>query len=134
MKTILKITAGIILAVVLLGAGCAALLGGAADEAEEDLEAEQAAEASDVAAEVTCGPDAIGFAEATGRVTNSSSKPSNYLITVTFTGADEVQYGEGVASVLDLAPGATAEWETTAAEDWRDGTTCVVSDVERLAS
>ncbi len=134
MKTILKIAAGIILATVLLGVGCAALIGGAANEASEDLEEERVAEAADVPDEVTCEPDDVGWASASGRVTNSSSGQSSYFITVTFAGADGVQYAEGIASVTDLAPGATAEWDTSSLEDWRDGTTCTVSDVERLAS
>jgi hypothetical protein len=134
MKTILKIAAGIIVATVLLGVGCAALIGGAADQASQDLEEERVAEAADVADEVTCGPDDIGWARASGRVTNSSSGQSSYFITVTFADAEGVQYAEGIASVTDLASGATAEWDTSGLEDWRDGTTCAVSDVDRLAS
>jgi len=133
-KTILKIAAGIIVAVIVLGAGCAALLGNAADEAAKDLEAEAEREAADVAAAVDCHPGDLGWAEAEGRVTNGSSGQSSYLITVTFQGPDGVQYAEGFATVTDLAPGATAEWTASAVEDWRDGTTCRVTDVERIAS
>ena len=134
MKTILKIAAGVILAAVLLGVGCVALIGGAADQASDDLEEERVAEAADVADEVTCQPDDIGWANASGRVTNSSSGQSSYFITVTFADSKGLQYGEGIASVTDLAPGATAEWDASSLEDWREGTTCAVSDVDRLAS
>lgn len=134
MKTILKIAAGIILAVVLLGAGCTALLGSAVDESDDDIEEQRAAEAADVADEIACGATDIGWGEAAGRVTNSSSKQSSYFITVTFTGADGIQYAEGIATITDLAPGATAEWTASATEDWREGTTCKVTSVERLAS
>lgn len=134
MKTILKIAAGIILATVLLGVGCVALIGDAAEEASDDLEEERAAESADVADDIACGPDDLDWASASGRVTNSSSGQSSYFITVTFADAEGVQYTEGIASVTDLAPGATAEWDASGVEDWRDGTTCTVSDVERLAS
>ena len=134
MKTTLKIAAGIILAFVLLGVGCVALIGGAADEASDDLEEQQVEEAADVAPEVTCAPDELDFATASGRVTNGSSEQSSYFITVTFAGPDGVQYTEGIATVTDLAPGGTAEWDANGLEAWRDGTTCAVSDVERLAS
>lgn len=134
MKTILKIAAGIILATVVLGVGCVALIGGAADEASDDLEEERAAEAEDVADEVTCEPDDVGWASASGRVTNSSSGQSSYFITVTFADAEGLQYAEGIASVTDLAAGATAEWDASGLEDWREGTTCTVSDVDRFAS
>jgi len=49
--------------------------------------------------------DAGGFATSTLRITNHSSKPSNYMVTVTFESPDgATQVGTGLAAVNSLQP------------------------------
>ncbi len=54
-----------------------------------------------------CTRDAtLGWPKATLAISNKSSKPSTYSITVSFQSADgATQYGEGAAFVSSLAPG-----------------------------
>jgi cytoskeletal protein RodZ len=78
---------------------------------------------------------ALGFAQANGTLTNHSSKPSNYLITVTFKNAAGVQFADGNAAVQNVAAGGTATWSADSASQAPRGTwTCQVAQVDRLAS
>jgi hypothetical protein len=85
---------------------------------------------------VTCAKDAAGFASAKVQVTNNSSKPSNYVITVAFESKDgATQIGTGLASVNSLQPKQKAvEDANSLKEAPAAGFTCKISDVTRLAA
>jgi hypothetical protein len=88
----------------------------------------------------SCGPSTNQFLgmEVKGTVTNNSSKPSNYIITVAFENADaSQQLDTGNASVQNLQAGQSAEFEasSTKAETKNvPGATCKVADVIRLSA
>jgi hypothetical protein len=81
-----------------------------------------------------CEPDDFGFAVAGGVITNNSSEPSTYSITVEVVDGAGVRYGEGYAGSSAVAPGQQVEWESFGAEELRPGSTCNVTQVERFAS
>jgi len=79
--------------------------------------------------------------EATVKITNSSSKPSNYLVQLGFLSADgATQYDTSNAIVSQLAPGQSSEQKATSVDsDVRakvatSGLVCKVLDVTRLAA
>lgn len=71
-------------------------------------------------------------------VTNNSSKPSNYLVSVAFESADgKTQLDTAGATVQNLAPGQTAATDATSLKrELRSSTNfnCKVSKVTRLAA
>lgn len=68
-------------------------------------------------------------------VTNNSSKPSNYLITVSFESPDgSTKYGSGNAAVQSLASGQTTTVEALGTGSVTGELVCKVTDVERLAA
>ncbi len=84
----------------------------------------------------SCAKDAtLGYVSAGVLITNHSSKPSNYLVTVVFESPDgSTQLGTGIAAANDLQPGQKAP-ETAAGLDQVTGKfTCRVSAVTRYAS
>ncbi len=79
--------------------------------------------------------------EATVKITNSSSKPSNYLVELGFLSADgATQYDTSNAIVSQLAPGQSSEQKATSVDrDVRakvaaSGLVCKVLDVTRFAA
>jgi hypothetical protein len=90
--------------------------------------------------EVTeCGPG-VGnpaggtFAGAAGRIVNRSSEPSNYLFMVEFVTPDGTRYTESPGSANTVAPDQTVEWGAPTVDEFREGTECRVTQVERFAS
>jgi len=91
--------------------------------------------ASDVAI-TSCVPDSIGYAAAKVVVTNTSSKASNYVITVTFEAAGgATQVGTGLASVDGLLPGQkSVPQDVSSLQTAPAGYTCRVTDATRYAA
>ncbi len=91
--------------------------------------------ASDVAV-TSCVPDSGGFAAAKVVVTNTSSKASNYVITVTFEAAGgATQVGTGLASVNGLLPGQkSVPQDVSSLQTAPAGYTCRVTDATRYAA
>lgn len=68
-------------------------------------------------------------------ITNNSSEPSNYLITVSFESPDgATKYGSGNAAVQSLASGQTTPVEAIGTGSVSGELVCKVTDVERFAS
>lgn len=83
----------------------------------------------------TCANDpALGLAKVGGTITNHSSKPSDYTISVEFVTGNDVRYAEAIHLSTTVAPDQTVEWEEFGTGEWREGTTCRVTSVERFAS
>jgi len=91
--------------------------------------------ASDVVV-TSCVPDSVGFAAAKVVVTNTSSKASNYVITVTFESAGgATQVGTGLATVDGLLPGQkSVPQDVSSLQAAPAGYTCRVTDVTRYAT
>jgi hypothetical protein len=85
---------------------------------------------------VKCGPDSLGQLDATLRVTNHSSKASNYMITVVFESPDgSTQLDSTIAAVNNLASGQKSDVEAPTLKDApTGGFKCRVADVTRYAS
>jgi hypothetical protein len=83
-----------------------------------------------------CGTDDLGFAEALVKITNSSSKPSDYFVTVAFESKDrKTQLGTGVAVVMALQPGQSASEGANSLKEAKTGSfTCRLQSVMRTAS
>ena len=77
-----------------------------------------------------CQPD-DGLVHATGSVTNHSSKPSFYVVTVSFF-ADGVEFDHATATADGVAAGATAPVSASTGERPSGDVTCAVTDVERF--
>jgi Protein of unknown function (DUF2510) len=76
-----------------------------------------------------------GLATAGVMITNSSSKPSNYSIEVSFFDQSGVKIGDGVAYVQNVAPGTSAKDE--AVGTIAEGSTlskCKIANVDRTAA
>ena len=84
----------------------------------------------DVDAGWTCVAE-DGLVRSEGSVTNHSSKPSFYLVTVTFSSEGE-QFGSATASVDGVESGATAQLAASADVTPAGDLSCVVSEVERF--
>lgn len=67
------------------------------------------------------------------RITNHSSKRSNYVISLNIENASGTKVGEGFASSNNVEPGQVAEEEAAATANG-DVAKCVLKDVERYAS
>lgn len=83
----------------------------------------------------SCGADDLGQLEAVLRITNNSSKPSNYMINVAFESPDgSEQLDTGFATVSTLQPGQSTNESaitfTTAPADFK----CRITSVDRYAS
>ena len=83
----------------------------------------------------SCGADDLGQLEAVLRITNNSSKPSNYMINVAFESPDgSEQLDTGFAIVDTLQPGQSTNENaitfTTAPADFK----CRITSVDRYAS
>lgn len=124
----------VVAALAVAGIGIAVLLAGESTPAtEEDDEAERAE-----VSVTTCEPPGDAAAQTVrGIVDNGSSGRSDYRIDVAVYASDGTRIGTGSTDALGVESGASAVWvaETDAvADDWDDGATCEITDVERTAS
>jgi hypothetical protein len=79
----------------------------------------------------TCEADEVGWLQIKGTVTNHSSKNSDYFLEFRGVDAAGVNYSSPLATVSNVAPGQTAEFEASDLTDFRDGTTCEIVSLER---
>lgn len=86
----------------------------------------------------SCKAGALGGPSATVVVTNHSSKPSNYIIEISFESADgKTQYGTGNAAVNSLNPGQSSAPQTADALTTTPapaGFACRLSQLTRYAA
>jgi hypothetical protein len=85
----------------------------------------------------SCAADEFGYAEAGVRITNGSSKASNYMVTVTFNSNDGTsQVGTGLVAVNSLQPGQHSDEKANALKQADGAFTCSVNpkDVTRYAA
>jgi hypothetical protein len=68
------------------------------------------------------------------KVTNHSSKSSNYMIQVEFVDAAGTRIGEGVAATNNLAAGQAATLKAQGATDTKGKISCKVTNVTRYAA
>jgi hypothetical protein len=122
----LGIVAGLSALLVLLAA---ALLVRASDSADR----ERRREAADV--ELTdCVPSGAGFMASTVRITNHSSKRSNYVVDVVFESADgSRQLAARTVFVNDLEPGQATQHEAGTFTPSPARFDCRVSQVQRFS-
>ena len=116
--------------------GCVAFVALADDVAEDvgDDLAEGSADEQDDVGEPTCGTDDVGDLEAVVDVTNDSSKRSNYMITVAFSGDGGDQLGTGTGGATALEPGQSTQATITSVIDAPTGAvTCKVTSVQRFS-
>lgn len=115
-----KVLLGVVLALVLLGGGCFALVGMAVNEADKALEEEARNNAPSevavgkafthddwaVAAGWKLRKDALGSAEVVGDVTNKADAPRTMLLTIKVLDGDRV-LADITCSTDELEPGQT---------------------------
>lgn len=83
----------------------------------------------------SCAPDEYGYVQAGVTVTNTSSKPSTYSVTIVFESPDKAtQIGTGLVFVDRLAPGQSTPQTASALEKAAGAYVCSVGDVTRYAS
>jgi hypothetical protein len=120
MSTGKKISLGCILPIVVIGAfagGCAALVGGAAHEADKSAKADRKEDARALKEDVkvtTCEirTGALGREAVTKvKITNHGKKRANYLIEGEMVDSKRNQLGDLLASATNLAPGASTTQE-----------------------
>ncbi|MFJ1702484.1 FxLYD domain-containing protein [Kitasatospora sp. NPDC088346] len=68
------------------------------------------------------------------KITNHSSKNSNYMVQVEFLDAAGTRIGEGVAATNGLAPGQASVQKAQGATETTGKTSCKVIDVTRYAA
>lgn len=132
-----------VLMLVLLG-GCIALIGAAANEVDDNINAQASADAAGVPAgpldhaeDVTitvCGPDptTLNWGKATVDVTNGSSEPSTYSLEILFESPDGATlHATGYAFVPRLEPGQTTTQEVVTGEEVPVGTVCRLTSAQR---
>lgn len=82
-----------------------------------------------------CARDSIGNLDAKVKVTNHSSKASDYVITVAFESADgKNQIATGNAFVDSLQPGQSTTQDANGLKSYKKPFKCVLSDAERTQS
>ena len=95
-------------------------------------------EGSDASKDVTLGtPKATEFGITTVPITvkNSSSKRSDYFVTVAAESADgATQYDTSIGNAMGVEPGQTANADATFTKDLPSGYKVVVKEVQRTAS
>jgi len=122
-------------AFVLLGSGEDSGSSSTADSSSSsEADSGESSEVDDVTIS-SCGADDLGQLEAILRITNNSSKPSNYLIDVAFESPDgSEQFDVGMAIVNTLQPGQSTTETAFSFTDAPADFTCRVTSVERFAS
>lgn len=85
---------------------------------------------------LSCGkPDAIGFRYPKVKVTNTSSQPSDYMITMVFESKDgSVKHGDSYFIVNRLLPGQSATEDGMPVSDVPTAAICKLTEVQRTAS
>lgn len=78
--------------------------------------------------------DAVRWPTAELRITNQSSKASNYWVDVEFLDAKGERISEGFAATNNLAPDRVANETATGTREATGTVTCRVTDVTRYAS
>lgn len=82
-----------------------------------------------------CVLDEQGLMTTEGTVTNNSSKPSTYFITVSFeTDGGDTQLATGIATIVDLGPGQRTDLRADSFQAPEGDFTCRVTLVQRVAS
>lgn len=80
-----------------------------------------------------CNADQLGFVHASGTIQNHSSKPSSYLITISFNDAQGNRIAEGNHAANVIQPGQSASFDAIGSAKAAPAQ-CVVAKVTRLAS
>jgi len=84
---------------------------------------------------VKCGHDSIGNLDAKVKVTNHSSKPSDYIITIAFESANgKNQITTGDAVVNSLQPGQSTVQDANGLQSYKKPFKCTLSDAQRTES
>jgi len=127
----------VVIALIVIG-GIATAGGGSKDTDKENKKTEKTVKSSSEADDVkliACTDDALGFVQADLEATNSSSKKSDYLVTVAIESADgKTKYGDATAYITGVEPGQTAKQTASAFDKAEPGYVCRISDVNRSAS
>ena len=136
-NTLRNVLIGVFVLLVLIVGGCSAavVLAGRAvtDSANEFIENSQAA-LGEVDLNGPCTLDADGFVRGTGRIENSTSKASTYIVQIRMLDGD-LQVGTAAQTVTAVQPGAAAEFRYQARPtDTPTDLTCEVADVTRFAT
>ena len=80
-------------------------------------------------------PDVIGISYAKVTITNNSSKPSDYFITVVAESADgATRYDDTIVTAMALNSGQTTTVEGPFLNELPAGAVCKVTEVQRTAS
>ncbi|WP_256790127.1 hypothetical protein [Frankia sp. AvcI1] len=128
------------LAAVAALAGCNSSSGGGStgssgSSAKTSKPAAGPAHAEDVTITACAADPTTGFAAAKVTVTNHSSKPSNYAITIAFESTDgKTQIGTGLVAVNNLAPGQQSPQDANSLTAASGPFTCKVADITRYAA
>ena len=84
---------------------------------------------------VGCTSNEFGWPEAKVKITNNSSKASNYLVDIAFESKDgTVQIDTSMVAVNNLEPGQTSTEDASSLEEASGAFVCKVTDVTRYAS
>lgn len=86
---------------------------------------------SDVSVTGCQTPAGGGKPKASGRITNHSSKTSNYVVKIKFKDAAGNAVSEGAAPVQSLDANKAATWELTGDRDVKGSVTCDLTGVSR---
>ncbi|MFD9885368.1 hypothetical protein ACFWZT_28345 [Streptomyces alboflavus] len=118
-----------------------ALIGGSSDEKAPDKGPSQertsptgTGSRADVEITECSVEEATGWPKAELRVTNHSSKTSDYWIQVEFVDAGDVRIAEGIAVTSNLAPDQVANESASGFRDAKGQITCRITEVTRNAS
>lgn len=79
----------------------------------------------------SCGATPGGIVQVKGTIVNSLSQPASYDVYVNFLDASGTQVANGIDIVSNVAPGATALWDTIGVEDYAPGMVCKIAKVNR---
>ena len=84
---------------------------------------------------VKCTPSEYGMTDVVVRLTNNSSKPSDYFVTVVAESADGAeQFDDTMVSAMGLKPGQSTNAESGFLKEIPAGAVCKVTEVQRTAS
>lgn len=90
----------------------------------------QAPAASDVTIS-GCSQSDFGTARATIRVTNSTNRERDYIISISYRDASGTRIGTGTVLIMDVAPGESAQEDDVAFASSGQVHECVVTEVTR---
>lgn len=114
--------------IAIAAAGCQAGTQGSSTGSDTFQHAEDVSIAS-------CTPDTSGDLDAKVTVTNNSSKPSNYIITIKFVSADgKTQLDTSPVVVNNLDAGQTSNEDAFSATPATPGYQCQIADATRTAA